>query len=125
MPALIADLRAVGEAPRMQVHGELHLQYHEACIWVLLADKDDARAALVGMRPVLAQHQALWPDITVTLSFSAIEDDMRLYIAHLEGKDIHEAQPLADLDSHIQSVPLSQHDRSFWEIAETADNKGQ
>ena len=125
MPALLAEFKAIAEVPRMKVHGELHLQYHEACVWVLLADKADARATLIAMQPVLARHQALWPDITVTLSFNAIEDDMRIYIALLEGKDIHDAQHFADLASYLQSVPLSQHDRSFWEIDETAIDKGK
>jgi hypothetical protein len=87
-----------------------------ACAWVLLADKGEARAALVALRPVLARHQALWPDITFTLSFNAIEGEMRICIAHLEGKEIHDARQLADLDTFLQSVPLSQHDRSFWEL---------
>ena len=30
MPALLADLRAIGDVPHMKIHGELHLQYHEA-----------------------------------------------------------------------------------------------
>jgi hypothetical protein len=125
MPALLADLRGVAEAPRMKIHGELHLQHHEACVWVLLADKDDARAALVAMRPVLARHQARWPDITVTLSFNAIEDDVRIYIAHLEGNEIHDAQQLADLGTYLQSVPLSKHDRSFWEIDDQTNGKSE
>lgn len=118
MPALLADLQAIAGAPPMKVHGELHLQYHEACVWVLLANKTDASAALTAMRPVLAKHQALWPDITMTLSFSAIEGDMRIYIAHLEGEEIHDAQQLADIGNDLQSVPLSQHDLSFWEAPE-------
>ena len=125
MPALLADIKAIGEAPRLRVHGELHLQYHEACVWVLLVDKADARAALVALRPTLLRHQSLWPDITVTLAFNAIEGDMRIYIAHLEGVEIHDAQQLADLNSYLQSVPLTQHDRSFWEIDETAIDKGK
>ena len=116
MPALLADLKAILGAPRMKVHGELHLQYHEACVWVLLANKDDARAALVALRPVLARHQALWPEITPTVSFNAIERGMRIYIAFLEGDEIHDTTQLADLGTFLQSVPLSQHDRSFWEI---------
>ncbi|MGL4325486.1 MAG: hypothetical protein ACRCTD_15730 [Beijerinckiaceae bacterium] len=118
MPALLADLRAIGDPPGMKIHGELHLQYHEACVWVLLAHMDDARAALIAMRPVLARHQARWPDVTVTVSFNAIADDMRIYIAHLEGAEIHDARQLADIGSYMQSVPLSAHDRSFWEIDE-------
>lgn len=117
MPTLLSDLRAIAGTPSMKVHGELHLQHHEACVWVLLADKVDARAALVAMRPVLAQHQALWPDVTITLSFNAIEGDMRIYIAFLEGEEIYDAQQLAHIGSDLQSVPLSQHDRSFWEVA--------
>jgi hypothetical protein len=116
MPTLLVDLRAIAAGPRMKIHGELHLQYHEACVWVLLANKGDARAALLAMRPALARHQGLWPEITVTLSFNAIEDEMRIYIAHLVGAEIQDAQQLADLDTYLQSVPLSQHDRSFWEI---------
>ena len=68
------------------------------------------------MQPVLARHQARWPDVTVTVSFNAIADDMRIYIAHLEGADIHDARQLADIGSYMQSVPLSAHDWSFWEI---------
>jgi hypothetical protein len=115
MPALLAELRVIADAPRMAVHGELHLQFHEACVWVLLADKSDARAALIAMRPTLARHQSMWPEITVTLSFNAIEGDWRIYIAHLEGPEIHEAGQLADLDKHMQSTPLEKHRRSFWE----------
>jgi hypothetical protein len=123
MPALLADLHEMGAAPRFKVHGELHLQFHEACIWVLLAEKDDARAALVAMRPVLIRHQARWPNIKMTLSFNAIEGDMRIYIAFLEGPEIHDAQQLADLGCDLQSVPLSQHDRSFWEIDSAGNAK--
>ncbi|NOU07770.1 MAG: hypothetical protein HOO99_16465 [Hyphomicrobiaceae bacterium] len=115
-PRLLADIKAIADAPRFNVHGELHLQHHEACVWVLLANKGDARAALLAMRPTLQRYQSLWPDVKVTLPFNAIEGDMRIYIAHLEGEEINDAQQLAQIDTFMQSVPLSQHVRSFWEI---------
>ncbi len=118
MPALLADLGAMAEAPRMRFQGDMRPEYHEACVWVLLDDQRDARAALIAMRPVLARHQALWPDTMVTLTFFAFENGRRYDIGHLEGDEIHDVGQLQSLSASTSSEPMSALDRAFWGLDE-------
>jgi hypothetical protein len=90
--------------------GELQLQYDEACFWILLKDKNEARQALERFRDVVGPFQKKWPGINFTVSFNAHEGDNDISIDFLEGDEIQDNGKLRSLGSYQIVEPLKDND---------------
>ncbi|MFC2253949.1 hypothetical protein ACETRX_30245 [Labrys portucalensis] len=62
----------------IRILGEIQEPYNEACIWVLVKDRDQSAEALEKITPFVFEFQEKYKNFSVTVSFT-IKNEGRIY----------------------------------------------
>ncbi|MGO4450587.1 hypothetical protein AB4Y96_16845 [Phyllobacterium sp. TAF24] len=90
--------------------GELQLHFNEACFWILVDKAESSGQSLIVFREQIKGFKNKWDTVKCTVSFSAIEENEKLFIEYLEGDEIYDEEKLKEIGSRIDREPLRDDD---------------